>query len=573
MKISNIKIENFRSIKTANLNFNDITAIVGENNAGKTAVLRAVNAVLNFSVEKEDFFNKRHMYASRTNTYITITFIDVPIKECYSSYLENDSLTLKFSYSYGANKKTLYILKGREKIVVNDNFMEELNKDILYIYIASERTNKDIQWDERSIFKKLIQDYVAMYTKRKDTLSSKVKNVANTIHNTVFVKLEKEINNLYMQNKSVDFKIDFPEYLDYTVLLDKVQISLNETQSKYLLQDWGSGTKSLAIIAMYRADALLKEGNIILGIEEPEVNLHPQAQKRFIMSLRESLNDKEIQTIFTTHSTVMIDSLGHDDIILVRRIPDNKRDFCSKLSQISEDFWENYSLQKFKHYQYFNYKNSDFFFSKYVVLAESKIDCQVFEKLISNDLKNNIADISFLDAGGVENLKYPYFLLKELEIPFTIIVDRDFFFLYINNNELNRSRNTRTGLPMYSDVLKNDDLINEIFSDESKREKLIEMHKLGFRKFFQYISAFHILSMNYCLEMDLTCSSKAREHYYYLLRIVDKKQKSLLVNNAKAIKKVENINSVIENINIIHYPESYKKIKNYLIEDIKKTIM
>lgn len=291
------------------------------------------------------------------------------------------------------------------------------------------------------------------------------------------------------------------------------------------------------------------------------------------MSLRESLNDKEIQTIFTTHSTVMIDSLGHDDIILVRRIPDNKRDFCSKLSQISEDFWENYSLQKFKHYQYFNYKNSDFFFSKYVVLAESKIDCQVFEKLISNDLKNNIADISFLDAGGVENLKYPYFLLKELEIPFTIIVDRDFFFLYINNNELNRSRNTRTGLPMYSDVLKNDDLINEIFSDESKREKLIEMHKLGFRKFFQYISAFHILSMNYCLEMDLTCSSKAREHYYYLLRIVDKKQKSLLVNNAKAIKKVENINSVIENINIIHYPESYKKIKNYLIEDIKKTIM
>lgn len=37
MKIKSISIENFRSIKNATINFNEITALVGENNAGKNS--------------------------------------------------------------------------------------------------------------------------------------------------------------------------------------------------------------------------------------------------------------------------------------------------------------------------------------------------------------------------------------------------------------------------------------------------------------------------------------------------------------------------------------------------------
>ena len=80
----------------------------------------------------------------------------------------------------------------------------------------------------------------------------------------------------------MDFKFDFADDLDYSVLLKKIKFSLNECGTDYLLKEWGSGTKSLAVIAMYRANALLEEESIVLGIEEPETNLHPQAQKRFI---------------------------------------------------------------------------------------------------------------------------------------------------------------------------------------------------------------------------------------------------------------------------------------------------
>lgn len=575
MKISEVKIEKFRSIKRANFRMNDITAVVGENNAGKTAVLRAINAVLNYKFEESAFISKKHQYKPKSNSYISIIFSEIPEKQIYADKIYDGVLTVKFSFIYKDNKKKYSIVMGRDEINIDDNFMNELSKDIMYVYIPAGRTNKDVTWSENSILKELITSYTAQYTENRDTISSHVRQATNKIHDTVLAKLENKINNLYMQNRSMDFKINFPSDLDYTFLLDRIEISLNEYGSNYLLQEWGSGTKSLAVIAMHRANALIKNGSIVLGIEEPETNLHPQAQKRFIMSLKEQLQCNETQTIFTTHSTVLVDALGHDDILLIRRNSEEGRGFNSLVSQIPADFWSKYDLEEFKHYQYFNYKNSDFFFSKYVVLGESKNDCQVFEKLISSQIGNDIADVSFLDAGGVENIKYPYYLLKELGIPFITVVDRDYFFPYENNNELEASRSLATGLPVYSDVIKNDDVLNDIFSSTTAKQKLVDYHRQGYRKFFEYIKSFKILSMNYCLEMDLTCSSKARDEYYRLLNTlpINKNQKFLLEKNSKAIKKIDKILNIIDVIPQKSYPESYLKIRNTIVEDIRDNIL
>ena len=571
MRISEVTIEKFRSIKKATFRMSDITAVVGENNAGKTAVLRALNAVLNYKHEEESFINKAHRYAPRNNTYITVVFEDIPNKIIYENKIYDNKLAIKFSFSYADNKKKYILLKGRDSENLDDSFMQELSKDIMYVYIPAGRTNKDVRWSDNSIFKDLITSYTAQYTVNRDMISGYVRKATDKIHDTVLKKLEKEINELYMQNKSMDFKIAFPENLDYTVLLRNIEFSLNEYGVNYLLQEWGSGTKSLAVIAMHRANALLKNGSIVLGIEEPETNLHPQAQKRFIMSLRQQLHSNETQSIFTTHSTVLVDELDHEAILLVRRVNDSSRGFISQINQLPADFWTKYDIESFKHYQYFDYKNSEFFFSKYVVIAESKNDCQILEKLVASEVVEKIADVSFLDAGGVESIKYPFFLLKELQIPFSIVVDRDFFFPYINNNELDASRNAVTGLPIYGDDVKDEAIINSLFNQEEKRQ-LTEHHKAGYRKFFDFIKEYGIVSMNYCLEMDLTCSSKAREEYYRLLNVMpdNKNQKFLLERNKKAIKDIKKIMEVMDGIPLMSYPESYKKIRNYLIQKINE---
>ncbi|HEL1097437.1 TPA: AAA family ATPase, partial [Streptococcus equi subsp. zooepidemicus] len=175
----------------------------------------------------------------------------------------------------------------------------------------------------------------------------------------------------------------------------------NECFSNHLLKEWGSGTKSLAIIAMYRAYALIEDKDIILGIEEPETNLHPQAQKRFIQSLSQNMLKSEVQTIFTTHSTVLIDELKLENILLVKRKPDSKRAFISSIKQVPIDFWNKYDIKESAHYHFFNLKNSEFFFAKHVVICESPIDAYVMESLIRPSIKNDIADISFISLDGV----------------------------------------------------------------------------------------------------------------------------------------------------------------------------
>src|ERR1700722_10790251 len=46
MKITKLKIENFRSVQSLEVNLGDTTVFIGANNAGKTAILEAVRIVL-----------------------------------------------------------------------------------------------------------------------------------------------------------------------------------------------------------------------------------------------------------------------------------------------------------------------------------------------------------------------------------------------------------------------------------------------------------------------------------------------------------------------------------------------
>lgn len=574
MRIEEVKIKNFRSIKSATFRMNKITAVVGENNAGKTAVLRAINAVLNYMNEEMSFKNKTHQYAVRSNTYITISFVEVPDKVIYKDKIDIDKLVIKFVYKYSKDKEQYMYVKDGEEKSVDDEFMKNLSKDIKYVYIPAGRTNKDVSWEENSIFKEVVSNYMYKHTKNRDRISGDVRKVAKKIHDSALTTLEKDINTLYMQNQTMDFKFDFADDLDYSVLLKKIKFSLNECGTDYLLKEWGSGTKSLAVIAMYRANALLEEESIVLGIEEPETNLHPQAQKRFIHSLRNELHDNETQTIFTTHSTVLVDELQHEDIILIRRKKDSKRGFKSVLSQLQKNFWEKYGLEEFKHYQFFNYKNSDFFFSKYVVIGESKNDIQVIKKLIESKIQNVIADVSFLELGGIEFLKYPYFLLKELEIPYMMVVDKDVFFDY-KNGKVDESRDVKSGLPKYKYEMKDNIVLKDIFKTDQEMRKIERLNSQGYKKFVDEIKKYNILSMNYCLEMDLMCSKRAREIYYMEKNILPEHQtqKYILVNQKKAIKDIKIIMKIMDELVGNSYPISYKKIKAAIIEDITNKLM
>ena len=493
MEIEKVEISNFRSIANGAFYLvNKVVAIVGENNSGKTALLRAINSVFNFSEEEQFFINKTHQHTPRKNTNIVITFKDIIDQSKYGDYIEENKLTICFNYCYSKNRRKLFIKKGKDDVNIDEEFMEKLKSDIDYVYIPASRTFHDIAFEKSSIVYELVTGFAAQHTENRDRISSKIKDAASRIHDTMLVKLEKNINSLYMQNKDIKFTINFNQDLDYTALLKEIKIRFREGATDFPLEEWGSGTKSLSIIAMYMAYAKIKRKNVVLGIEEPEINLHPQAQKRFVFALNNQVNSNDVSAIITTHSSVIINELKHEDIVLVRK-ENADRGFKTIISQMPLDFWDKHNIKEFQHYQFFNYKNSDFFFSKFIIIGESKNDCQVFNFLVQDELEDKMADISFLDVGGIENIRYPYYLLKELKIPFIMIVDKDFFFEYKNDN-LKSSRNFN-GLPTYKAELKNNQVLKDCFKKDTDRSELIKEYKKGYKQFFNYIKKFDVLSI------------------------------------------------------------------------------
>lgn len=223
----------------------------------------------------------------------------------------------------------------------------------------------------------------------------------------------------------------------------------------------------------------------------------------------------------------------------------------------------------------FFYRNSDFFFAKYVVITESITDAQVIERLIEPQLGDLYYNVSVLNLDGVKNLQYPFFLLSDLGIPFTAVVDKDVFLPY-KNGKLMDSRNSETFLPEYSNTLnRRNPVLNAVFNTEELKDKLEEYVNQSYTKFVNYIEKYNMLSMQYCLEMDLVATDKASELYYDHYNLLGEKRnrKSLLIERKDAIKDPTVLLEIFDRLNPSEYPFSFKKIKNILVKKIKTAII
>lgn len=572
MKLSELTVEHFRSIKKCHIRFNEVMAVIGENNAGKTALLRALNSVFNWKFEEKYFKDNTHQYAPRAVTKITLCFEKLPNKEIYNGKKDGDKLVLSLSYSYGnsTRKKALACITNNSVISVDDNFLKELKKDIDYVYIPAGRGNRDLTWNENSIFSRVLTSYSQFYTQSRDTISAKTARVAENLKQSVFSKIENELKKATMLDTDEVYSFDYTKPIDYSVFLDKVGLSISEPGNKFSVTECGSGIKSLSVIALYRTLAKIENVNVILGIEEPETNLHPQAQKKLIASIKNNRQDSEIQAIMATHSTVIVDELNHEDIILAQRVSDERRGFFTKFTQIEENFWDKYSLNEYKENKFFRYKNSDFFFSRYVIVVESTTDAQVINQLISDRIGEKIYYVSILSLDGVKNLKYPYFLLKSLGIPFSMVVDKDVLTQY-KNGSLDASRNAETQLPEYNNIANLHNLVlNDLWPSNQDKDNLSAALRASYAKLFKFCRPHKLYPMQYCLEMDLVSNKYSKQKYCNAFGILNDENAAneLLIKRKDAIKDSDKIMRVVNALTPSQYPYSYKRIRTALVEDI-----
>lgn len=572
MKLANLQIEKFRSIEKVAISIEQLHAIVGENNSGKSAVLRALNSFFNFDDEKLNFENGVHQYTPLSNPKITLTFENVAKSQSLASKAKNNKLVVRLIFDPRQMKgKYEFKTQAGNWANLDQKTLRDIFKYIRFVLIPTTRDHSSFLFDNKSLLRTVIEEFLdKKTTAKRDTITSKLLKVTKYLEEKAFKKISDEITNHYNLAHNFSFEVGYKENINYSLLLNEIILKVSERNRTNNVTECGTGVQSVTVIALFRLLADFYKTNIIIGIEEPETNLHPQAQREFINSIKEKTEGNgNIQVLLTTHSPTVVDQLGHEQIALFRKTNDSRRGFKSSCFSIQKEFWEKNELDRDKYYKFHKYRNSEFLFAKLVIIAESEVDAEIIKYLLkSSEIDLEFHGVSIIDLRGIKNLKYPLYLIDELRIPRFVIIDKDFFLPY-SNGELKHSRD-QNGFPRYKNQFHQDSIIEKLIPTMGDRNKVLQLFRKNHSKALDILVRHHTICFKFNLEVDLINSSVCERNFYTVLRVpTNKREKSqLLKDRSGQIKELRNLLEVLQRTPHINLPNSYKRIKKVLKEKI-----
>lgn len=191
-----------------------------------------------------------------------------------------------------------------------------------------------------------------------------------------------------------------------------------------LLRAWASALRTISGESSSTVPRKASESTIF-AIEEPELFLHPHAQKRLATALKDIADTPEHQVIICTHSPHFVDLNYHKSIAVI-----SKRD-CragSTVRQCRDELFTgddaHQRKQRFQIAAWVNPDRGELFFAKKVVLVEGDTEAVVLP-FFANRLNCIDSEVSVINCGSKYNLPLYITLLKAYQIPYIVLHDDD----------------------------------------------------------------------------------------------------------------------------------------------------
>lgn len=155
--------------------------------------------------------------------------------------------------------------------------------------------------------------------------------------------------------------------------------------------------------------------------EEPELYLHPQAQRELYSSLKK-LSENNNQVLITTHSSSFVDLDLYKSICIVYK---NDTKEGTKHLQCSSDLFNSVDeKKKFNMTYWVNPDRGELFFAKKIILVEGPTDKTVLPYL-AKKLDVFRYDYSIVDCGGKTNIPIYIHLLNNFKLKYIALYDKD----------------------------------------------------------------------------------------------------------------------------------------------------
>ena len=456
MKITKIIIKNFKSIKDIEIVPNQfINAFIGENNTGKSNIFEAINWLLGPTYPTFNSTKLSDRYLGNENNKICIKLefdtgecleLSEGWKDIYGHI--NSGLNINSGYCKNELRERLccaYIGSEREIVDYLPSNKWSLLGRILQ-YINKIFLEEDIQ-DGDKLIKKSVKLKEELDRIRDDLLFSVEDAEGRKIMND-FIDIIKKESAEQLNRSADDFEVNLNMY-DPWDFYRTLQIIVNEKDIglKFQASQLGMGAQASITVAILKAYSEIKlGGENPIFIDEPELFLHPQAQKNFYKILRKLAEDKNTQIFFTTHSPYFLSLEYFDEIFLVRKTKGigtyiknaNAEEFLVDWSirynkDITDDKKKNSELEKLRlHYKEayeqtsYSLASTEAFFAKKVLLVEGESEALLFPYFFNHIGFDWIKEkFSIVKCGSKNGIDRFYRLYSELGIPCFVIFDGD----------------------------------------------------------------------------------------------------------------------------------------------------
>ena len=518
MRIKNMKVHNYRSIRDLELECLSQVIMLGPNNHGKSNLLSALDFALSTGAKpvEQDFFVYR---GERENDFwVEMTFHELTEQEkkTFNKYvlydgticirktarLQNGSIEVFYNgYVEQASEEWLHADKAgaytsREKInqtplkdlvapsgrltktdieSAQREYIEQHRNELkfsralekgpllgqknvgggvlpdFYLIPAVRDLTEEIKVKTTTTFGRLLIRAVRemaeddpRFVKARKSLQDLVEalNAREDLdkQSNPLAKLEKSIEEeLQSWGVTVDIEVTPPE-LERLFELG-TDVHLNDGV-KTTADRKGHGLQRAMIFALLRAwakslrDGKRKEGeegvgprkqsdSVIFAMEEPELFLHPHAQRRLAASLREIANTPEHQVFVCTHSTYFVDLEHYKEVAIITKHCPEKG---SCVQQCTYDLFEGENIEerkkRFHMAQWINPDRGEMFFAQRVVFVEGETE-KVVLPFLAEKLGVFNSDDSFIDCGSKHNLPLYIAIANAFKIPYLVVHDED----------------------------------------------------------------------------------------------------------------------------------------------------
>jgi len=510
MKIEEISIQNWRSIKSLEIKFQDLMIFIGQNNHGKSNVLSSILFFFGEIKPQELDFN-----SGSYELFVEITFCDLDDadKTTFKKYLTADNkIKVRKTAYFGGNfeykgyiqnpvddwlqevnasgytkrdvaeKQPFYQYLPASGRLTKQNIIDaqiefiENNKSAIGFLFQLEETNflglksvvkgifgdvyfipaiKDASDDFSSkeasafgkLYSKIIESMSATNSDWKDT-KDKLSSLFNTLnrldgdgndnHNrpTELIDFEKGLSKeLESWGTEIDVEVTPPNIDD--VFRANTQVWVNDGVRTDIRRK-GHGLQRALTFALIKviSDSLKKEKNKEGGeesgsrtasestyfiLEEPELYLHPQAQRALFDSLV-ALSESKNQVLLCTHSSALIDVDKYKSICIVKK--DDDRFIGTKVNQYVDELFTGDSKKDFNLSYWINPDRSELFFAKRVILVEGQTEKTIIP-LLAKKIGVFRYDYTLVDCGSKENIYLYCQLLNKFCIPYVAVYDKD----------------------------------------------------------------------------------------------------------------------------------------------------